>query len=110
MLLFAPEGVLVGKQAAQLRLGERLVWRRGVLPHDRHAIVPAAVLGAVKPGRLRGDLLRLSQLDLALQDWIVVLLEEPDEFIGVAPADLVVVLHDERLTRAGGRRLRRARD
>src|SRR5207244_1681751 len=88
-LLLAPKGVLVGKQTFQLRLGKRLVRRRGVLPHDRDAIIPAAILGPVEPGRLRGDPLDVPQLDLSLQHREVVLLEEPDELVGEAPAGLV---------------------
>src|SRR5439155_15677044 len=87
-LLLAPKRVLVGKQTFQLRLGERLVRRRGVLPHDRDAIIPAAILGPVEPGRLRGDPLDVPQLDLPTQHREVVLLEEPDELVGEAPAGL----------------------
>src|SRR5256886_9393648 len=50
-LLLAPKRVLVGKQTFQLRLGERLVRRRGGLPHDRDAIIPAAFLGPAEPDR-----------------------------------------------------------
>src|SRR5438067_104903 len=103
-LLLAPERVLVGEQTFELRVGKRFVRRRRVLPHDRHAIVPAAVLGAVKAWCLRGDLLRVAELDLALQDRKMVLLEQPDELVGETPANLVVVLHHERLRRARRRR------
>src|SRR5207302_1400746 len=65
-LLFAPKRVLVRKQALELRLGERLVRCGGVLPHDRYAIVPAALLGPVEPRCLRGDPLDVPQRDLAL--------------------------------------------
>src|SRR5207248_9181846 len=85
-LLLAPEGVLVGEQALELRFGERFVRRGGVLPHDRDAIVPAAVFGAVKTRRFRADLLRVTQLDLPLQHREMVLLEESDELVGIAPA------------------------
>src|SRR3989442_13071588 len=81
-LLLAPKRVLVRKQTFQLRLGERLVRRRRVLPHDRDAIVPAAVFRAVEPRRLRSDPLDVPQLDLPLQYGEVVLLEEPDELVG----------------------------
>src|SRR5205823_263508 len=104
-LLLAPEGVLVGEQALELGFGERFVRRGGVLPHDRDAIVPAAVFGAVKTRRFRADLLRVTQLDLPLQHREMVLLEESDELVGIAPADLVVVLHHERLARSRRRRL-----
>src|SRR5207244_10046246 len=52
----------------------------------------------------------MPERDLALQHGKVVLLEEPDELVGEAPAGLVVVLDHERLTRSGGRRLGRAPD
>src|SRR5438034_8330048 len=80
-LLLAPNRVLVGEQTFQFRLGELLVRRRGVLPHDRAAIIPAAFLGPVSPGRLRGDSLDVPQLDLSLQHREVVLLKEPDELV-----------------------------
>src|SRR5439155_78888 len=100
--IVTPKRVLVGKKTFQLSLGERLVRRRGILPHDRDAIVPAAVFRAVEPRRLGGDPLDMPQRDLALQYREVVLLEEPDELVGEAPAGLVVVLDHERLTRSGG--------
>src|SRR5881296_149995 len=105
-LLFAPERVLVGEEALELRLGERLVRRRGVLPYERDATIPAAILGAVEPGRLRRDGLDVPQLHLALQHGVMVLLEQAEELLGVAPAELIVVLDHERLGRAGGWSLR----
>src|SRR5207245_5198583 len=75
-LLLAPKRVLVRKETFQLRLGERLVRRRRVLPHDRDAIVPASVLRAVEPRGLRRDPLDVPQLDFPLQYGEVVLLEE----------------------------------
>src|SRR3989442_7202769 len=50
-LLLAPKRVLVGKQTFQLRLGERLVRRRGGLPPEPDPIIPPPPLGAVEPGR-----------------------------------------------------------
>src|SRR2546426_12111968 len=110
-LLLAPKRILVRKETFQLRLGERLVRRRRVLPHDRDAIVPAAVLRAVEPRGLGRDPLDVPQLDFPLQYGEVVLLEEADELVGKAPARLVVILHHERLTRSrrrcpGGRHRR----
>src|SRR5690349_3933499 len=64
VLLLASKRVLVGKEPPELGFRERLVRRGGVLPHDGDAIVPAAVFGGVKPRCFRGDLLRVSQLDL----------------------------------------------
>src|SRR4029077_18810543 len=105
VLLLPPERLLIGEQPLELGVGERLVRRRRVLPYDRDTIVPAAVLSRVKARRLRGHLLRVAELDLAFQYREMILLEESDELVRVAPADLVVVLHHERLGRAGRWRL-----
>src|SRR6266851_135885 len=104
-LLLALKRLLVREEPPELCFRERLVRRRRVLPYDRDAIIPAAVFRAVEPRRLRSDPLDVSQLDLPLQYGEVVLLEEPDELVGKAPAGLVVILHHERLTRSRRRRL-----
>src|SRR4029077_10780044 len=106
-LLLALKRVLVREEPPELCLWERLVRRRRVLPYDRDAIVPAAVLRAVEARGLRGDPLDVPQLDLPLQHGEVVLLEEPDELVGKAPARLVVILHHDRLARSRPRRLGR---
>src|SRR5207249_12129363 len=104
------EGHLVGVRAPPLRRGDSFVRCGRALPDDGGAIAPATLLRRVEPGCCRRALLVASQFHLTLQDRVVVLLEESDELVGVAPPGLVVVLHYERLARSGWRRLRRARD
>src|SRR4029077_16294349 len=99
-LLLALKRVLVREEPPELCLWERLARGRRVLSYPRGAMVPAAVFRAVEPRGLRGDPLDVPQLDLPLQHGEVVLLEEPDELVGEAPARLVVILHHERLTRS----------
>src|SRR5262249_47796563 len=92
-LLFV--GVLVGKellqQGAVVGIGVR---GGGVLEDDRGAVVPSAVFRGVIARRVGEHLEDAAHLDLFLQHGIVILLEEQDELVGVAPLGLVVVLDD----------------
>src|SRR6266851_2923467 len=72
---------------------EIVVGNRGALEDDGHPVIPAAVFGHVIARRGHAYLQHAAQLDLLFQNWIVVFLEERQEFFGVTPFRLVVVLH-----------------
>jgi hypothetical protein len=81
MLLFALVGILVGKKLLEERRGiKRVVSDLGVLEDDGGAIVPAAVFGAVVARRGREYFQYPPQFHFFLKQWIVIFLEQRDEF------------------------------
>src|SRR5206468_9111389 len=60
------------------------------------AKIPAAVLGSVITRHGGKHLENSAKLDFLLQQRVMVLFEQRDEFIGMAPFGLVVVLDNER--------------
>src|SRR5581483_225605 len=75
--------------------------QRRVLETDCDAIVPAGILGHVI--RRRFDLHRSHPAgrDHFLQEWIVILQKQIEEFLLMSPLNLVIVLDDVRLIRPG---------
>ena len=72
---------------------EIVVGNRSVLEDDGHPVIPTAVFRRVIARRGHAYLQHAAQLDLFLQNRIMVFLEERQEFLGMAPFRLVVVLH-----------------
>ena len=94
---------LVGEQLFEQGSAIKIVVSDGrILEYDRDAIVPAAILGRMITRSGCSDLQDSAKLYLLLQQGIVVLLEERDEFVGISPFRLVVVLRDEWLVRVDG--------
>ncbi len=75
--------------------------RSGILEHDRHPEIPACIFAHVIAGRCHFHRLHAPHLNLLLQQRIVVLLEEIEEFLLVAPLHFVVVLDHEGLRLRG---------
>src|SRR5216683_2926004 len=85
LLLFLV-GVLVGEKLLEEGRGvEIVVGDLGVLEDDGGAEIPAAVFGGVIARHLREDFENAAQLDFLFQDGIMILLEQSNEFLGVAP-------------------------
>src|SRR5207247_641070 len=95
-LLLAFEGLLIGIELFDDWLFARLVRCGGhVLEDDCDAVIPSPVFGRVISRLHSGHAEYSPGLNLFLEYRKVILLEQPDELIGVAPLGLVVVLGDE---------------
>src|ERR1700758_3788249 len=104
-LLLTIVGIFIGKELfLEGVFVEGLVRDRGVFKDDGDAVVPAAVFGRVIAGLIHPHLHHAPHFYFFFQERIVILLEELEKFVGVAPPRFVVVLDDERLF-AGGSRL-----
>src|SRR6266480_1114002 len=93
-LFFFFEGVLIGIELLdEHRAVKIVVGNGGILEGDGYSIIPSAVFGAVIPRNGHADPQHTPQLDLFGENRIMVFLEERQEFLGVPPLGLVVVLN-----------------
>src|SRR5271157_3937777 len=101
-LLFLGVGFLVGKELLLDGIVIKgIIGNSGVFENNRDPIVPAAIFGAMVTRRVHRHLQHATHFHLFLEQWIVILLEEPQEFVGVAPFGLVVILDNEGFIRGG---------
>ena len=100
-LFLALEGLLVGEKFLLDRLlhAGRGEGRFQVLENDGDLVVPAAVLGGMIARSHGRDSKHPAGLDLLAQHGEMILLEEPEKLVGMAPFRLVVILDDEGLLR-----------
>src|SRR2546430_1547815 len=92
-LLLALERFLIGIQLLLQRcLIEGLISYSRVLEDDGYTKVPAAVFGRVVARLIHPDFRDASELHFFLEHGVVILLEQPQKFVGVSPLGFVVVL------------------
>ena len=93
-LLFPLKRLLIRVQLLVDRLRIKLAKGSLYIPEDNcHPIVPAAIFCTMKAWRYCVHLQDASHFHLLLQDRVMILLEQPDEFVRKPPPGFVVVFN-----------------